>query len=215
MSKQGRRALTAAVALAVMLTACSGGSGSSSVSGGSGSLQGSSVVEPAGSVSTEAEMPQTQEVADGSVSMEVPEDTQPEEPDGSGIFNPEETGTAGYDAEKRETAALLAEMLRQQIAESYDYCTVDGTPELFTISLAIDGTAAGVYSMTSGAAPDLRSVWESVKDGICSVSLSAGDAADAVGLTDAMVMVQVLNDLDHSKVLLSVLDGEVVYDCAA
>lgn len=81
----------------------------------------------------------------------------------------------------------------------------------YVISLWKDGIALGLSTINTNETA--RNAWENLKQSMIALSSSAQETVKNVQ-PDAHVTVMVLNDNDHTKTLLTVLDGVIIYDAA-
>ena len=80
-----------------------------------------------------------------------------------------------------------------------------------TINMWSDGVAMGAALAATGDS-SAKEAWTSMVGNICSMSSSMSELADSAGLEDYLCCVNVLNDQNKDNVLLSTLNGVVVYD---
>ena len=57
--------------------------------------------------------------------------------------------------------------------------------------------------------------WVSVKDNFCSLCDTLYESAVDLGMDDPTVFVHILNDQNYDNILLSVMNGVVIYDVMA
>lgn len=95
-----------------------------------------------------------------------------------------------------------------------DNCSVKKVYDYIMIEMWMDGVAVNVAKASEGNETCL-SAWGTTKDSIQGMAQTYYDNLTAYGLDDWHVTVSVLNDLDHSKALLTYTDGELTFDCLA
>ncbi len=83
------------------------------------------------------------------------------------------------------------------------------------ISVKADGVAAEVSNAIAMGYDDTYEPWANMRENMVSLCSSIYDALDSFGVKDGSVVVSVLNDTNTDNVLLSVLNGTVIYDAMA
>lgn len=106
------------------------------------------------------------------------------------------------------TAAALIESFVKDNFENYDISCEENT---ITVNLWMDGLTTSAILASSGNEEALAS-WNTVVEGAKSYSTATSETVDSLGLDDVVVVVNILNDQNTEKVLLSILNGVVVYD---
>lgn len=95
-----------------------------------------------------------------------------------------------------------------------DNCSVKKVYDYIMIEMWMDGVAVNVAKASEGDETCLAA-WDTTKESIQGMAQTYYDNLPAYNLNDWHVTVSVLNDLDHSKALLTYTDGELVFDCLA
>ena len=106
------------------------------------------------------------------------------------------------------TAAALIESFVKDNFENYNISCEENT---ITVSLWMDGLAKNAVLAASGNA-EAQESWNSVVEGTQSYSTTTSETVDSLGLDDVVVVVNILNDQNTENVLLSVINGVVIYD---
>ena len=95
-----------------------------------------------------------------------------------------------------------------------DNCSVKKVYDYIMIEMWMDGVAVNVAKASEGDEACL-SAWETTKESIQGMAQTYFENLASYGLNDWHVTVSVLNDLDHSKALLTYTDGDLSFDCLA
>lgn len=106
------------------------------------------------------------------------------------------------------TVATMLENIVKETFKNYDVSTND---KMIIISVWDDGIALGSTLAANGDA-ESKAGWDAMVESQVSFSKSAQNLVETAGLDDVTVLVNVLNDLDNTKTLLSVADGTVIYN---
>ena len=106
------------------------------------------------------------------------------------------------------TAAALVESFSKENFENYDISCEDDT---ITVNVWQDGIAAGAMLATAGN-QEAKSAWDSLVENTQGYCESTSELVDSLGLDDVFVVVNILNDQNTENVLLSILEGTVIYD---
>lgn len=148
--------------------------------------------------------PEPAPTPDSSPTLEpsAPEETTP-------TTEPTKPAESEYTIDLDTFMAVLRVMISQNFGENNYTMEYDGTG--VTINLWSDNIAMGVAAAAIGDADALAS-WDYMVDSQKTLCNSIVKQAEDVGLENYYVMLNVLNDLDHSKTLLSVMNGVVIYD---
>lgn len=135
-------------------------------------------------------------------------DPEPGEPAGSALPAadiPETEASAG------EMAAVLESILR----ESYTGCQVTSENGDITADIWSDGLGDAVAAIREAGGSFADESWMMAKDAVVLMSRSFRGLMDEAGLEESVLTVNVLNDLNREKALLSVRDSTIVYDTLA
>ena len=109
---------------------------------------------------------------------------------------------------KEEYANIIEQVLAKTYGENNYYTKWDNNT--YIINVWVKGTAAGAVYAKLGNEECLNS-WTKIVDATCSTSTTLKETALTNGL-NIDVQINVLNDTNLDKVLLTVLNGEVLYD---
>lgn len=130
----------------------------------------------------------------------------------------ESTSEQFYGTDKRKTDLenvadyIIDTKTALSAALGSDNYSVKKVYDYIMIEMWMDGVAVNVAKASEGDEACL-SAWETTKESIQDMSKIYYDNLSAYSLSDWHVTVSVLNDLDHSKALLTYTDGELSYDC--
>ena len=84
--------------------------------------------------------------------------------------------------------------------------------KLYVISIIpTSGVAIGLLDIETN--PSTQEQWRKIKNNYCEWCLEFKDTAKQISRLNINVQVNILNDFAYDKVLLSVLNGVVIYDC--
>lgn len=136
-----------------------------------------------------------------------------------------ETPTTEENTEEQESATVQSSdvalssdaiclILKAGLSQSFgDDAIVEYSEEAknYKISIWKDGIAVSFATIPTN--PKAKDAWETMKNSIKNMSSELQNTVQNYQ-PDAHVTVMVLNDLDHSKVLMTVLDGVLIYDAA-
>lgn len=180
------------IAIAVFVIMGIIGAGMSSEDSGSSSSASSSVETPAPTVaptSAPTEEPTTAPTMEGDSSPES--DTNSDEP-----------------LMSMDMTAAVIEALVSQNFENYK---IDYDDSGITLSLWQDGLAAGSVLAAAGNQESIDS-WNSIKESLITFCDSVSESMEAAGHGDATITINVLNDQNTDNILLSALNGVIIYD---
>lgn len=104
---------------------------------------------------------------------------------------------------------LLESNLKQNFGENN--CTLEYDETAVTINVWADNIALGVVSAIAGNSESIQS-WNLMVDSQKTLCDSIVNELKEIGIENYPVMLNVLNELDKTKVLLTVLNGNVIYD---
>lgn len=107
-----------------------------------------------------------------------------------------------------DTAVVLIESVLKENFENYSISHED---RIITINVWEDGIALDAM-LASGGNEEFKSSWAGMVENQKIFCNSVCDFIDTVGLDDVIVVVNVLNDGNKDNVLLSVMEGVVIYD---
>lgn len=148
----------------------------------------------------------------------TPEITATPEPTSEATATPEPTEEpmqeTSDDADNSDMK-FLAATVEYAASQSYDEdkYKVDYDDSGITLSVWGDNLAMGATLAASGD-ESAKEEWESsVVDSFVEMNKGIVDAAKEYGLDDAVIVTNILNDLNQDNTLLSIINGVVVYDC--
>lgn len=106
--------------------------------------------------------------------------------------------------------------IEQAMHESYDpdniSFTISGDETRITISAWFDSVSYGAnLALQEGGM--WMDEWDDLVSHMKNYCTGIKEKVSKWGFSDTSIVVNILNDLDHEKILLSILDGEVIYDC--
>lgn len=145
------------------------------------------------------------------------ESEQPEEDSGEESEPPSENNSVSPDDINPSQGVMDIDaamaILRVTLADNFgkDSYTLEYDDKSVTINVWQDGIAEGSVYAAAGDST-AKAAWEFMIEGQKLLCNSVVEQIQAAGAQDYHVMINVLNDLDHSRTLLSILDGTVVYD---
>lgn len=114
--------------------------------------------------------------------------------------------------EEENLAAAGEDALKSVVGSKFeDRFEIDRKGKVYTISVWNDGVAAGMLLAKQGNTECLD-LWTQLVDAMNSSTTACVNALEEIGLEDPVVIWNVLNDYDHSKVLFSSLNGITFYD---
>ena len=118
------------------------------------------------------------------------------------------------DGESSLSSDDICSILRTNLEEELgDNVTVEYNEDSknYVVSMWQDGIAMTLISYTTN--PDAQAAWDNLRETMKSTSLNLLDTVQNAQ-PDAHVTVMVLNDVDHSRTFLTVLDGVILSDVA-
>ena len=177
-----------------------------------GAIGGSIIMDAASDAGTSAVSPSSTEepaatpvqtpAADSETSTPAPteEDAAISDPDSSDL---------GLNMTMEEVVPLLDSIIAQNFDADKYSLEYDDTS--ITLSLWEDGVALGATLAASGN-EEAKAAWDDMTDNIIYMSDSMTEALETLGLQDAVITVNILNEQNKDNVLLCVVDGVVFYD---
>lgn len=102
----------------------------------------------------------------------------------------------------------------ESILDGDGYSGVDVTHEeaAITVNVWLDGLCMELTLAQQSGNDSYQETWDTVKANFVSLSESISELVETVGYTDVYVTINILNDLNHGNVLLSVFEGIVIFD---
>lgn len=123
----------------------------------------------------------------------------------------QETSDSTDNSDMKFFAAIVEYAASQSYAE--DKYKVDYDDSGITLSVWGDNLAMGATLASSGD-ENAKAEWESsVVEPFVEMNKQIVEQAKQNGLDDAIIMTNIINDLNQDNTLLSVLNGTVIYDC--
>lgn len=96
------------------------------------------------------------------------------------------------------------------LSENYDGHEIYYEDGILVINLWSNGTAEAVSYVQAGLIG--MDVWEQVRSSMVYMASSSRTLVDTIGRDDVDIMTNLLNDLDHELVIISLLNDKIVYD---
>jgi len=111
----------------------------------------------------------------------------------------------------------LTTLVETVISENYPHYTIafDESTSTITLKVWFDGLAAELALIQASGGDSNNGDWVTAKNGTISMANSIDGVLKAANRSDVHFAINVLNDMDTSKTLLSILDGTIIYDCLA
>ena len=200
----GLFALCAAVMLASGLLP--GGSGTERPPRGPGEIRGTPV--------TSAVRPAARDPESGE-DPEPVRDPEPGESAGSALPAADIPAVDTPETEASASAGEMAAVLESILRESYTGCQVTSENGDITADIWSDGLGDAVAAIREAGGSFADESWMMAKDAVVLMSRSFRGLMDEAGLEESVLTVNVLNDLNREKALLSVRDSTIVYDTLA
>lgn len=123
----------------------------------------------------------------------------------------QETSDSTDNSDMKFFAAIVEYAASQSYAE--DKYKVEYDDSGITLSVWGDNLAMGATLASSGD-ENAKAEWESsVVEPFVEMNKQIVEQAKQNGLDDAIIMTNILNDINQDNTLLSVLNGTVIYDC--
>lgn len=130
------------------------------------------------------------------------------------VNTPESSETTAEPTEASDATvdpATIVSLIETTLKGNFENCDVSYKDGIITINLWQDGLAAGAMLAQAGNDECLDS-WNEVVENQKDLCLSIVDFVETFGITDIPVSINVLNDLNKENVLLSILNGVVIYN---
>ena len=119
------------------------------------------------------------------------------------------------ETEASASAGEMAAVLESIVRESYTGCQVTSENGDITADIWSDGLGDAVAAIREAGGSFADESWMMAKDAVVLMSRSFRGLMDEAGLEESVLTVNVLNDLNREKALLSVRDSTIVYDTLA
>lgn len=140
--------------------------------------------------------------------QEDPDDTSLPTEGTTATTEPTAENTQPESISQTEMIGLIGQTLTPFIGENY---TVEVIGAVYTVNLWNDGLAMNATLAKAGN-EDALEVWEELRETATDLSVSLYNLMEANGHGNETAMVNILNDIDKEKVLLSAYMGFVSYD---
>lgn len=106
----------------------------------------------------------------------------------------------------------LCVTIKSVLDENYSGIDVTHDGESITVNLWVDGLCMELTLAQQSGNSSYKETWETAKTNTVSLAKSICDLVDTSGYTDVYVTLNILNDLNHDNVLLSIFEGIVIFD---
>jgi hypothetical protein len=126
---------------------------------------------------------------------------------------PEPTEEAAVDSSSVAMSTEdVASLIESTMEDSFQHYTVDTQDDMILISVWEDQISLATVLAKSGN-EEAKESWDTMVNNQIKMSNSCKDLAKTCGRDDITIMINVLNDQDLSKTLLTTVDGVVFYNC--
>ncbi len=98
------------------------------------------------------------------------------------------------------------------LSEKYDGYRLTLEGDLLVITVWMEGTADLAACVRAGLLD--RDFWENVRKGAGALAAASRALVDTAGRADLAIRIDLLNDRNHEKILLSLLGDTIIYDAA-
>lgn len=159
--------------------------------------------------------PVTSAVRPAARDPESGEDPEPGESAGSALPAADIPAVDIPETEASASAGEMAAVLESILRESYTGCQVTSENGDITADIWSDGLGDAVAAIREAGGSFADESWMMAKDAVVLMSRSFRGLMDEAGLEESVLTVNVLNDLNREKTLLSVRDSTIVYDTLA
>lgn len=106
---------------------------------------------------------------------------------------------------------MTAAVIEALVSQNFENYKIDYDDSGITLSLWQDGLAAGSVLAAAGNQESVDS-WNNIKESLITFCDSVSESMEAAGHGDATIMINVLNDQNTDNILLSALNGVIIYD---
>lgn len=159
--------------------------------------------------------PVTSAVRPAAQDPEPVRDPESGEPAGSALPAADIPAVDIPETEASASAGEMAAVLESILRESYTGCQVTSENGDITADIWSDGLGDAVAAIREAGGSFADESWMMAKDAVVLMSRSFRGLMDEAGLEESVLTVNVLNDLNREKALLSVRDSTIVYDTLA
>ncbi|RKJ38496.1 zinc ribbon domain-containing protein [Acutalibacter sp. 1XD8-33] len=119
---------------------------------------------------------------------------------------------AQSDTSIQSAASLLEIAVKQGFQDNY---TIDTQDEMIVISVWMDGVALNLSAIQEAGGDTNHPNWVEVKTALSSMYSSFTNLLETGGYPAYPVVINAINDLNHENTLLTIANGEIVYDVLA
>lgn len=109
---------------------------------------------------------------------------------------------------KEMSLDYLCALIKKTMGDDYTGCTVTHDENIITISIWQEGV---VLELSVGG-EESEKQWNFVKESMLNLSDSIWGVIDAAGREDISLLLNVLNDVNQENMLLSIMEGIIIYD---
>ncbi len=106
----------------------------------------------------------------------------------------------------------LCAAIESVLAQNYDHYSIEHDDSSITIGVWHDGIALELAAIQTSGGDENNADWAALKDGLVSVAKSIRGVIDTAGREDVYLVLNLLNDQNTEKTLLSIFDTTVFYD---
>lgn len=147
----------------------------------------------------------------GQAGTKQSQDTEPtEKPTPTIATKPTETTEAAQTSSSADVDTAVA-MIESVLKENFKNYSISHEDSIITINVWDDGIAYGALLASAGN-EECKTSWAEMTENQKKFCNSVCEFVDKFGLDDVMVVVNVLNDGNTDNVLLSIMEGVVIYD---
>lgn len=172
------------------------------------------------STTTQPEVSSTPEPTPDITATPDPTPTATSEPEPTATPEPTDTTTITDESSSTESTEIqlsvddIATLYDAALKGNYEHYTIDTSDDMISVSVWGDNIALGTTYAKLGNQTALDS-WNTLVDSTVTMNKSLVDLAEAGGRDDLIVLVNILNDQDTTKTLLTVANGVVFYNCVS
>ena len=122
--------------------------------------------------------------------------------------------TAEASSANDNTLNAAVDMIKMILKDNYENYEISSTNDMIVVNIWDDGIAVASTIAASGD-EESKAAWDTMVESQVNACKSMREFVDTAGLNDVTVMINVLNDLDKDKTLLSIADGIVIYNAVS
>lgn len=169
-----------------------------------------------GLISSLTEIPNSSSTASGSAATSSPTPSDTPAPTKSPAPEPEiaaseDLATSDSDSSGDMTLDLMAAAFKLTLQDSFKNSDLTYDDTSITMTVWEDDVAAGAFLAQQGN-EELQDAWNDMRENMRKMCQAARDSLDKSGFENVSVTLNLQNDMNEDNVLLSVVDGVVVYD---